>query len=271
MSGFSLAPKRSTVARLRDSRILVWLGRAGFVAQGLSFGIVAFFALKLAIGAEGATVSRGTSFALLARSVLGAPLLVAMGVGFLAYAAWRLSLALLDRDREGKDASGLAKRTSDAAKAALYIGLAYSVGDALADGRSGGSAKENADTVFSWPGGRYIVAAAALAFIGAAVWNLVRGIGRTYEDELRCVREARRVIAVIAIVGFASRAVIFGLIGLFLGRAAWNYEPGQAVGLGGALHEVAAAPYGHALLFAVASGLLAFTVFCFAQARYREL
>jgi hypothetical protein len=65
--------------------------------------------------------------------------------------------------------------------------------------------------------------------------------------------------------------VIFGLAGLFLVRAAWQYDPKEAIGLDGALAKLANADYGPFLLGCTAAGLLAYGLFCLVQARYREV
>jgi hypothetical protein len=72
-------------------------------------------------------------------------------------------------------------------------------------------------------------------------------------------------------VGNAARGVILGLIGLFLVRAAVRFDPHQAVGVDGALHQVAARPYGWLGLTLAALGLLAYGLFSFVEARWRNV
>lgn len=61
------------------------------------------------------------------------------------------------------------------------------------------------------------------------------------------------------------------LIGVFVIRAALQYDPKEAIGLDGALQKLASQSYGSWLLGIVAAGLLAYAVFCFFEARYREV
>ena len=70
---------------------------------------------------------------------------------------------------------------------------------------------------------------------------------------------------------FSKLGPLFGLIGVFLFKAAIDYNPKDAIGLDGALRKLANAPYGTALLSIVAAGLFAFGLFCVIQARYREV
>jgi hypothetical protein len=71
--------------------------------------------------------------------------------------------------------------------------------------------------------------------------------------------------------GMAARGVVFGIIGLFLLLAAWRNNPGEARGLGGALHSLQEQGYGPWLLGVVALGLVAYGGYQFVLARYRRI
>ena len=73
------------------------------------------------------------------------------------------------------------------------------------------------------------------------------------------------------VLGHLARAVVFTLIGLFLLRAAWEFDPKEARGLDGALMELSQQSYGDLLLGAAAVGLLAYALYCFVEARYRRI
>jgi hypothetical protein len=65
--------------------------------------------------------------------------------------------------------------------------------------------------------------------------------------------------------------VVFGLIGWFLVKAAVEYDPKEAIGLDGALQKLVHQSYGAWLLGITAGGLIAYALFCFVEARYREV
>jgi hypothetical protein len=81
----------------------------------------------------------------------------------------------------------------------------------------------------------------------------------------------RRWYTRIAVVGHLARAVVFGLIGVFLIKAAVDYNPSKAVGLDGALAKLVNQSYGSVLLGTVAGGLVAFAIYSLADARYRRI
>jgi hypothetical protein len=81
----------------------------------------------------------------------------------------------------------------------------------------------------------------------------------------------RRWCERIGLVGLVARAIVFGLIGAFMIKAAFEYDPREAIGLDGALQKLANQAYGSWLLGLTAAGLVAYALFCFIEARYREV
>lgn len=82
---------------------------------------------------------------------------------------------------------------------------------------------------------------------------------------------ARRWACRIGVAGHLARGVVFTLIGIFITKAALEYDPKEAIGLDGALQKLAGASYGPYLLGLVAAGLICFAVFCLVDARYRDV
>ncbi len=60
-------------------------------------------------------------------------------------------------------------------------------------------------------------------------------------------------------------------MGVFLVKAAVEFDPSNAVGLDGALRKLAQASYGPFFLGLVAAGLIAFGLYSLADARYRRI
>ena len=124
------------------------------------------------------------------------------------------------------------------------------------------------------PARQLIVGRIGLAFVAAGLFNLYRGVTRKFREKLklRKLSDAEdKAYTVVGVAGFVARGVVFSLIGVFLVRAAYQYDPKEAVGIDGALAEVAHAEYGPLLLGLVAVGLFAFGLYSFVEARYREV
>jgi hypothetical protein len=250
-------------------------GRAGLVAKGVLYGVIAILAIDVALGSREKSPDKNGALRTIAEQPFGRALLSLLALGLAAYALWQLSLAIFDREDEGEDAKGLAKRGAALARAGWYgVLCGLTVSTLVGNGSGNSNEQQKTAGIFDRPGGRYLVYAAGLAFLGAAAFNGYRAITCKFNKKLKRgeMNEAEEAAATgVGILGHLARAVVFCLIGLFLIRAAWEFDPKEARGLDGALLELAQQPYGELLLGAVAVGLLAYAFYCFAQARYRRI
>jgi len=251
-------------------------GQAGLVAKGVLYGVVAILAIDVALGSREENVDKNGAFRTIAEQPFGKLLLTVLAVGLAGYATWQLSLAILDRENEGEGAKGLAKRGAALARAGWYGVLCWLTVSTLVGNGSGNSKEEQQRTagIFDHTGGRYLVYAAGFAFLGAAAFNGYRAITRKFNKKLKQgeMNEAEEATATgVGILGHLARCVVFGLIGVFLVKAAWEFDSKEARGLDGALLELAQQSYGALLLGAVAVGLLAYGFYCFVEARYRRI
>jgi hypothetical protein len=79
-----------------------------------------------------------------------------------------------------------------------------------------------------------------------------------------------RVVTFLGRIGFLSLTIVFAIIGWFLVKAAVQFDPHDAVSIGGALARLTRLDYGKALLGLVAAGVFAYGLFGFVQARYHR-
>jgi hypothetical protein len=255
--------------------------RTGLVAKGISYGLVGVLAIGVAVGEGGKTTSRGGALATLADESWGKVVLALLALGFAAYALWRFIQAIFEREEDDDEAKGAAKKWGKRAgyvgRGLIYVGLTYSTVHLLTQSGEQESqnqqAKETTSTVFDLPAGRWIVAIAGLCVIGVGLWNIYRGVSTKFEDKWRggMSRAERTWGSRAGVVGHVARGVVFTLIGIFLTKAAIEHDADDAIGLDGALQKVADAPYGPWLLGVTAVGLLAYGIFCFVDARYRDV
>jgi hypothetical protein len=256
------------------------VARSGLVAKGVSFGIVGALAVKLALGDGGKATSRQGALQALAQHSFGKVLLILLAAGFAAYALWRFLQAFAERDGGGDKAAlkKWGKRAGYIGRGLIYAGLTYSaikiLTGAAANQSQNQKAHKTAATVLSWPGGTWIVGIAGAAIVGAGLWNLYRGLSRKFEDKWRVGEMsagARRWGGRVGVLGHLARAVVFGLMGIFVVKAAVDYNPKDAIGLDGALQKLAHASYGPYLLGLTAAGLVCYGLYCFVDARYRDV
>ena len=249
------------------------LSRAGFVARGIVYAIIGLLALDLALGQGGKITNQQGAFHTIEHQPLGHLLLALVAIGLGGYSLWRLFRAALGHGPEGRDSS--LDRLG-----ALGSGIVYAVFCAIAveiltsSGGSSGNAKQTTRDVFAWPGGHWLVGIAGVVMIGVGIYQLARGLRRKFLDDSKTEQMSRtfkRWFTWFGTVGHVSRAIVFGLVGIFLVKAAIDYKADEAIGLGGALAKLHGQAFGPWLLGAVAAGLIAFGLFSISEARYRRI
>ena len=262
--------------------VLSALGRAGFVAKAFVYAVVAILALLLAFGAGGGTTDQKGAVRTLADEPGGVILLVALGLGLVAYGVWRIATSVLDRDDEGDGATGVARRVGQGIAGASLLGLgalsfAVAAGsDGGLGGAGGGSGGPQQTTagVLEWPAGPWLIGAAGVVLGAVGVFQLWSGIGGRFMDDVdrrKTTTDGERLaLRWTGGVGYGALGALLGLMGAFLVQAAVEHDPSEAKGLDGALASTLQGPGGRWLLGAVALGLLAYAAFNLLQARYRE-
>lgn len=253
------------------------LARWGLVSRGALYVLVGAMAVHVSVGGAERVRDRGGALAVVTDTWFGKALVAALAVGLLGYAAWRFIEAFWGRTLESQEPESWWKRIGYAGRGFWYLGLFGIAGSALlgAD-ESSGSRKEDRYTaqVLEVPLGRWLVAGVGLAIAGAGVFNLWRGFTARFRKRLKLQKMGEiedRVFTGVGVVGHLARGLVFGLIGFFLVRAAYQYDAKEAIGLDGALAKILQQDSGDTLLAFVAGGLLAYGLYSFVEARYREV
>jgi len=258
---------------LAGAKPLGWLARVGLVARGLVYLTIGVLAVKLALGEGGKAVNQQDALKTIAHQPFGKTLLILLAIGLAGYALWRLVRAAVGHGAEQRD-SGLDRI------AALDSGIAYAilcvtaVEIVIGSGASSGTPKETTGGILGWPGGTVIVAVAGAILIAVAAYQAYEGLAKKFLDSAKTGEmspSVRKGYTALGVFGHVARAVIFALVGYGLVKAAIDYDPQNAIGLDGALRELAEASYGPALLGVVAAGLAGFALYSIAGARYRKV
>ena len=258
------------------------LARSGLAAKGVLYGALGVLAISIANGGSSTQeASKRGAIELVASQPFGQWLLGILTVGLFAMAAWQAILAFTGDPVEGSETKD---RVKFGGKALIYLSTASTALSVLLSqlGRgsggpgSGGAATEQqaASTIMGWPGGPWLVGLLGAAVIGVALYQFYKhAMNETFmtrldrgemDDKVESgVRRAGKA-------GYASRAVVFVVIGIFLMIAAIQHDPQEAVGLSGALQEITRHTWGQIVLWAVAIGLFLFGCFSVAEAKYRR-
>ena len=258
-----------------DSASLELVARAGLIAYGVVHLLIGWLAVQIAWSASDSK-SADTSGALktLADQPFGKVLLWLVAVGLVALALWQASEAIWGyRNREG--AKRVRKQVTSGAMAVIYAALGVSAASvALGSGSSSSQSQKQATSgVLAWPGGRVIVVVAGLIIIGVGVAHVVKGVKKSFAEEIDTSSMspvAREGVARLGQIGYIAKGVALGLVGGLLSYATLTFDR-QKQGLDGAMQTILAQPFGRFLLTAAALGFVAFGVFAILQSRYRRM
>lgn len=255
------------------------LARCGYAAKGVVYVIVGGLALQVAFGEGGQTSGAQGALSQIADAPLGQFLLVIVGIGLLGYSLWRFVQAWFDPERNGSDTEGLVKRTGYVCSGIVYAFLAIeAMRTVISAARSSGSDSSAAHwtaQLMSQPFGQFLVGAVGVAIIATGLFQLYRAWTAEFQEMLRADRMSQKELMWserLGRAGFASRGVVYLIIGGFLLVAAIRTTPDEAKGVGQALSYLARQAYGPWLLGLVAAGLVAYGVYSAAiLSRYRQI
>ncbi|MEA3033566.1 MAG: hypothetical protein QOH86_1582 [Sphingomonadales bacterium] len=241
------------------------LARAGFVARGIMYLLVAWLALRLGRGEDA-----GKALAYLG-SGPGKAVLAAMAIAFAGYAAWRLVDAAVDTQRRGHDAKALGKRLVAAGSGCIHAGLAFSaarlaLGHGGSGGGSSGTAETGAATALHLPGGEALLLVAAAVLAGVAVAQMAMGVRLRFLHHMTPGAERHWWVKGLGAAGYCARGLIFAAAAWLMARAGMDHAPREAGGLGDSLRAMPdlARP-------AVAAGLGMFGLFSLVEAWFRDI
>lgn len=246
--------------------------RLGFAARGLLYILMGYLAIEAGRSLGTSDVLRTLAGGGPSRVVLGL-----VGLGLLAYGAWRVAEAALDLEGSGEGLKGKAVRAGHAGSGLVHIllgllalGLTLGIGMGGGGGGAEGGGSEGAQTATAWllglPAGDWLVRLIAVGFVVGGLGEWLQAYKLGFLKQLDERARGRGWVKWTGRLGYAARGVLFILAGLFYWRAAATENPAQAGGLGEALGALS----GWAQIL-VAAGLVMFGVFSLVQAAYRRI
>jgi uncharacterized membrane protein len=254
------------------------LGHAGYIAEGLLYLVVGFFALLAAVERRQQPNGSQGALAKLGGTPLGDGLLAVLGLGLAAFVIWQLMVAIADPEHRAHRKS---PRRRLVRLGHLLNGMFHVVfvGDAVWGLLGLARADDERRTQVQWtaramalPVGHYAVALVGAGIVLFGLWQLYRAVTRDKNKRVDLSR-ARFGFAINALgaYGLAARGALFALVGGYLINAAWRHDPRYSGGIPGALSGLKQQPYGDWLLGTVAAGLMCYGLYQVLKERYRRL
>ncbi len=246
------------------------LARVGYAAKGVIYTLIGVLALVAAAGPGGKTTNQAGAINTIAKQPFGFALLLAVGVGLIGYALWRVIQALWNPEHKKA-----IKRIGYVASGLAYGGFGYAAIKAgLTGERAQSQSRENAATLMSLPFGQLLLFALGAIFLAVGLGQIVNGFAGNFMKVLETARmspEERKAARWFGGLGLMARGVLFGLVGWFMFQAAMDRQPSEVGGLERGLQTIAKWPGGPVLLGLMAVGLICYGLYNFVESKYREM
>ncbi|AKT52881.1 DUF1206 domain-containing protein [Arsenicicoccus sp. oral taxon 190] len=241
--------------------------RAGYAVNGLLHLVIAWICLQLAMLRPTGDADQSGALATLASTGAGLLALWLGVVGFAGLCLWQLTEVLVP----GLAGDSWQSRAKDAAKAVIYLVLAVSCfGFATGEHSSGKNRIRDLTTALMRGfGGRLLVAIIGLAIIGVGIYHVVKGLRKKFLADNE--RDPGPLAVYAGMLGYPTRGVALGVVGLLFVLAAIDNSTAQASGLDAAFRFVLEQPYGRVLVGFMALGFAAFGIYLFFRARHADV
>lgn len=252
------------------------IGRAGWVAKGAVYSLIGILFIRIGFAPKGADeANQAGAIESIAERPLGRTLLVALGSGLLLYAIWRLFTVVLPGDWTGR---ALLDRLGYLVSAIIYFSLLLTIFGTIRSAASSADKREDrmiealVKDVLGAPAGRTMVIVTGMVVVIIGLVFVRKGVTRSFRDQISGDDGVEgTLIDRLGTVGWIARGISMSIIGFFLMRAAWLFDPDVAAGLDDSMRQLASNRFGAALTVAVGVGFIAYGLFAGISARHRIL
>lgn len=255
---------------------LVLLARGGYAARGVIYLIIGLFALLAARDSSKPKDSH-SSLELLLSQPFGHALVGLVVAGLLAFAGWRVLQATRDVDHHGSELKGLVIRAGLLAGGLINGALAFFALSLLISGlknsgdSGGGQTQDLLARLLSWDHSNLLLYLIALVPFGVGIAHIIKGWKATFEKYFEADEDVMRYVRPVSRFGLIARGVVFIEIALLLAVSGSAYKAMDPPGLKDALDALQNLPAGGVVLMVMALGLIAFSVYSFAEAAWRRI
>lgn len=244
------------------------LGRIGMACYGVVHLIIAYLAVQVAFGSSERADQKG-ALQEVGSTAFGQVLLWILAIGLVLFGLWQFLMAATGYEwvSGGKRTR---KRIGAAARGVVVIVLGFTA-FRIATGSGGGGSSNQKQQEFTakllqLPAGPALVVIAAAGVLGVAIAAGVKGVKKTFLEDLDTTElpgKSKRWISWLGTTGYLAKGVVLTVVAILLAIAGFTADPNKAGGLDAALKTLAAQPFGTVLLTVVALGLAAFGAYCF--------
>ncbi len=249
---------------------MLWRGlaRVGYAAMGVIYVTIGVVAARIAfLGTRGHVAGMHGALAVLLRQEEGRAIVALVAAGLACFAVWRTVQTFTAR-------GGAIARAGWAITAIGYGALAWTGASLLLKFPRGERFERmGVGTLLPYPAGRFALRLAAAILLITGIIAVVQGMSGRLPRWLAGAgfhRPARGIVWRAARIGLAARGIVAIAMGYLLLRAVADFDPREAVEIGGSLRVLSRSPGGPILMGVVALGLISYGIALWAVAAARR-
>jgi len=252
-----------------------FLARLGAVSIGTVYVLIGVWAMLALLRLADPAADEQRILQRFLEFPLGSAFVAAVALGTLGYILWLLFEAVFDPYRFGLTLKGVGERIGIALSTLAYGAIVISAMKVLLG--SGGKGEEEQQRVVArlldWPAGQWLVGAMGLVVAFAGLYQLKYVWDGDHKRRLQLDGRGRLTrigVNILGWAGYGARCAILLVLGWFLLKAAWSFDPKAMgdtdsafdfLGLGGGR-------LGDAVFSAVALGTISYGIFMYVNAVY---
>lgn len=253
------------------------VARTGLVAKGIVYCLVGLMAFMAAFQVRGQSTKQADTTGAL-RFVEDLPagtwLLLAVGIGLLCYALWRVVEAFT----QNKAGDSTTKKWGNKLRLVIsglgYLTLGIAAIKIVTNTSKGGGGNSNQNTaaeILSQPMGQWLLGLVALILAGVGVYQIYYAWSEKYRKHVSSIPgNGSDVLLKTGKVGYAARGVVWLVIAWMLLQAALHANASEAGDTSQAFGFLQDGSYGQFVLGMISVGFFCYGFFCFIRARYER-
>lgn len=251
-------------------KILKIIARIGYAARGFTYLIIGFYALLAAFNLKSIVGTKGAIKGLQSLP-FGSVLVTILAGGFLLYSTWRLAQSIIDADNRGHSFKALIVRIALFGSSLSHIFLSYWCLTTLVLKLDRGSSS-NVSSFFDNDSLKYGLIIISFIFAIICVAQVYKGISKGYSKRMKSI-SLHVFLDKLCQFGLILRGVSFGIFSYYLFRVGIEiFDADQSKSkMKASLKFIEQQPFGEYLLGVMGLGLIAFAIYSFIVATYREV
>ncbi len=262
-------PAVAAAEAIDGNKQLQAFARFGYVVNGLLHALIGIAAVGIVIGSGGEVDQTGV-LKPLATTLWGLMIILLIALGLIGLSLWKIIQILVSTKLQRK---GLKKYAlEEGGKAAAYLGLGVStiilVFGHASTNSSAEASRQLVATLFGIPLGPALILIIGVVCMVVGSNFIYKGVTRRFMRTLDATSDQTRpYIVVIGTVGYISKGVILGVLGILFFISVFVRDPSRASGLDGAFKTMMSFPFGAILITAIGIGFVFYGLFNITRAK----